>query len=241
MLPVRAYYHSNAGGHTENIENVWGGSSEVPMRGVASAWDNLTPWQVTYTQQQVVDFANRYGDTNIGRLVDIKTYYVDDRGIPTVSGRVFKLEIIGERGTVTALRDGIRGALGGLNSTFFSISMGGSGGASIAVMDVSNAVTQVSNVNGLMAVGASGVAESVGSGGVHVIGASGVQELNRSVSVNVLGNLITITGTGSGHGVGMSQVGARGMAAEGYSYKEILAYYYFAPGGNYAIAKIGAY
>ena len=31
---------------------------------------------------------------------------------------------------------------------------------------------------------------------------------------------------GYGHGVGMSQYGALGMAKEGYNYKEILAHYY---------------
>ena len=33
-------------------------------------------------------------------------------------------------------------------------------------------------------------------------------------------------GTGYGHGVGMSQIGARGLALEGKSAAEILAYFY---------------
>ena len=37
---------------------------------------------------------------------------------------------------------------------------------------------------------------------------------------------IEITTYGSGHGVGMSQYGAEGMAREGYEAKEILAHYY---------------
>ena len=37
---------------------------------------------------------------------------------------------------------------------------------------------------------------------------------------------ITFTSNGSGHGVGMSQYGANGMAKEGYGYKEILKHYY---------------
>ena len=36
----------------------------------------------------------------------------------------------------------------------------------------------------------------------------------------------TFSGRGSGHGVGMSQWGARGFAAHGWNYREILAYYY---------------
>jgi stage II sporulation protein D len=42
------------------------------------------------------------------------------------------------------------------------------------------------------------------------------------------GNLTVIVfkGSGWGHGLGMSQYGARGMAQEGFDYKEILNYYY---------------
>lgn len=40
------------------------------------------------------------------------------------------------------------------------------------------------------------------------------------------GNEIEILTTGYGHGVGMSQWGAEGMANKGYSYKEILKHYY---------------
>ena len=36
----------------------------------------------------------------------------------------------------------------------------------------------------------------------------------------------TITGTGNGHNVGMSQYGARAMAEQGYGYQEILEFYY---------------
>lgn len=40
------------------------------------------------------------------------------------------------------------------------------------------------------------------------------------------GNNITINTKGFGHGVGMSQYGAQGMALNGYKYDEILKYYY---------------
>ena len=38
--------------------------------------------------------------------------------------------------------------------------------------------------------------------------------------------VVTVTTKGYGHGVGMSQYGAQGMAKEGYKYDEILKYYY---------------
>ena len=40
------------------------------------------------------------------------------------------------------------------------------------------------------------------------------------------GNNIVVSTVGYGHGVGMSQYGAEGMAEEGYDYKDILKYYY---------------
>ncbi len=50
----------------------------------------------------------------------------------------------------------------------------------------------------------------------------------RSTDFNIelLGTEIKITMKGYGHGVGMSQYGALGMAKKGYTYKEILAHYY---------------
>lgn len=40
------------------------------------------------------------------------------------------------------------------------------------------------------------------------------------------GNIVIINNKGYGHGVGMSQYGAQGMAQYGYDYKSILEYYY---------------
>lgn len=40
------------------------------------------------------------------------------------------------------------------------------------------------------------------------------------------GNKVIVKNKGYGHGVGMSQYGAQGMAKEGYNYEEILKYYY---------------
>ena len=44
--------------------------------------------------------------------------------------------------------------------------------------------------------------------------------------LELVGNNVEISTKGYGHGVGMSQYGAYGMAKEGYNYKEILEHYY---------------
>lgn len=43
---------------------------------------------------------------------------------------------------------------------------------------------------------------------------------------SVMGSCIRFSIRGNGHGVGMSQYGADGMARQGYNYREILAHYY---------------
>ena len=48
--------------------------------------------------------------------------------------------------------------------------------------------------------------------------------IKKSESPEIL--ILTFKGKGSGHGVGLSQWGAYGMATRGFKYDEILKYYY---------------
>ena len=49
---------------------------------------------------------------------------------------------------------------------------------------------------------------------------------SHDFEISVSGNNVVIKTLGFGHGVGMSQYGAQGMAREGYSYENILKHYY---------------
>ena len=49
---------------------------------------------------------------------------------------------------------------------------------------------------------------------------------SANFEIDVSDDSITFTSNGSGHGVGMSQYGADGMAKKGYNYREILSHYY---------------
>ncbi len=49
---------------------------------------------------------------------------------------------------------------------------------------------------------------------------------SANFTVEASGDTVTFTSNGSGHGVGMSQYGADGMAKNGYDYREILSHYY---------------
>jgi len=52
----------------------------------------------------------------------------------------------------------------------------------------------------------------------------GLRSANFTVSVQ--GDNVIFATDGYGHGVGMSQYGANGMAQAGYNYKQILIHYY---------------
>ena len=55
---------------------------------------------------------------------------------------------------------------------------------------------------------------------VKVMTGSGLKDIS---SVNIG---YDVSGSGSGHNIGMSQWGARGMATEGFKYDEIIKYYF---------------
>jgi SpoIID/LytB domain protein len=57
---------------------------------------------------------------------------------------------------------------------------------------------------------------------------AGLEDDKKSAAHGALSpdSKIRFVGGGNGHGVGMCQWGARGMAEENFSYREILAFYY---------------
>ena len=63
------------------------------------------------------------------------------------------------------------------------------------------------------------------SGNVYVITSSGTSQLEQRTTTSGSGSFV-ISGSGYGHNVGMSQWGAYSMANLGYSYRDILQFYY---------------
>ena len=65
--------------------------------------------------------------------------------------------------------------------------------------------------------------------GTTFTGTQVFQKLNlksTDFTITVNGDNVSIVTLGFGHGVGMSQYGAQGMATSGYTYEEVLAHYY---------------
>ncbi|KYH32340.1 SpoIID/LytB domain-containing protein [Neomoorella mulderi] len=237
---IEAYFHANAGGYTEDSENVW--SNPLPyLRGVPSPEDewalkypNQTPggypansytWTVTLTRQQVQEKVNAWlagqGQGEAGDVVDLVLSRLrrDEQG-ETVSGRVTRMDIRTTTGTASAFRDGIRAVFGRdvLKSTLFNVQMD----STVHIVDGSGGQRSVNYGAELVALGAGGVmnAPNGAAGEYMVAGRDG------SRSVPKMFRQVVFQGRGNGHGLGLSQWGAMGMAEKGYTYQQIIEHYY---------------
>ncbi|WP_353892632.1 SpoIID/LytB domain-containing protein [Proteinivorax hydrogeniformans] len=227
--PIDAVYHSHSGGHTENSENVWGGTLTY-LRGVKDPYSvrsgsMLDDWAYE-TVIEGVDEHGRAGfkDELVSRGHLDSSFDIADIEVVTFdSGRVDYLLLTSEQGEEVKIRSGqIFGAFH--NNT----SPGGSQRLWSRVFDVKmDSNTFIQSTLGIKQV--SGDAFTVlGEAETSVVDGKEVYVLteNGKTSLPTRPHNITLDGSGWGHGVGMSQWGARQMAVEGYSYREILEYYY---------------
>lgn len=241
---IPAYYHANAGGYTEASENVW--SQALPfLQPVPSPWDeaalhyqpqrpdgwpaNTYQWQVSLSRAEIEKKIAVWNQKqlaagrpdlviNIGQLLglEVSRQQRDPARGATLSGRVTRLDLTGKAGVASVYRDQIRSLLG-LRSTLFSVEADSQ--VWIAAPGGAEAVNQTA-----------GRYIITGTGSRQVITLEidklWIQGATNSREVPVVPDGFTFTGRGWGHGVGMSQWGARGMALEGYKYQEIILHYY---------------
>ena len=222
---IEAVYSSHDGGATESAVNVWGsnvayliGKYDPYEASVASKITNYN-WTVTYTAQELTDLLNSKGYTNSG-IVDFRV----TKTSPT--GNAIEITFTDSSGkSWSKIRDDCRTFLG-LRSIHYTVtSSGGSGSSSSTGGYVVDGSSSLSSLDGAYAIDGSG---SVGalSGNAYVIdGSSAVSQASAS-SGGDGSTVFTITGSGWGHNVGMSQWGAYAMAQQGYNYKDILTFYY---------------
>ena len=222
--PISANFFSSSGGHTESSENAW--VTAYPfLRGVPDPYETTgLEWTRTFTFQQLTSLA---ANRNIGTVTGVSLNR-------NSNGRVQQLVLSGTAGTATIN--------GGNNvRTFFS----GAGGSLpsnkfiLAGEDLpQNTVIQIATANGLIPFDLrnafvlnnsnSPTPLSNALNQLYVLGgstSSHLLDVQQTTPPQTPGQ-ITFIGTGHGHGVGMSQHGAHGMARAGYSFIEILKWYY---------------
>ena len=215
--PVRTYYSSTSGGSTENVEDVWGTPNGY-LRQVSDIYEldpELDPWIIELSGDDIEKLLSENG-ISVGNVTDIRPF------VMTASGRVYSMEVVGDTREVitgSSLRKYFS-----LYSTKYKVIKYGDNPDYVAVV----------NDEGQYAVDISDC--YIASDGFRVAKASG--DIEQFV-VMTADNLINypakaptdedtyyIAGMGYGHGLGMSQSGAKGMAEAGFSYKEILKHYF---------------
>lgn len=228
-LVQNAVYHASDGGATEDAENVWG--SEVPyLQGKEDPYEAQTSipnytYTVTYTWEELTWVLQNSG-YDIGTVVDA---YVSGY---TDLGNVDSVTFVDSQGN-TLVRTGDNARMAFYSTTLgknvpslrFTITGGTGGGSGYAV---NGSGTLLSTLEGVSVISGSGTVGQL-EGETHTaITSSGSTVLTGASSGGQTASAsgITITGTGNGHNVGMSQYGAKAMAELGYTYRDILEFYY---------------
>ena len=215
--PIEALYSANAGGITEDSENVY--ANALPyLRSVpspaddiaeASSWGHTSwQWKTEFTAPQLRSYIG-------GRGIDVGDPQRIELTRLTGTGRVLSAKIVGSNGSRDIGKDTARYYFG-LRSTLFTVE---THPEETEYVEASN----VERVRQLDFLGAS----------IERTFTVSVKDPDRTIhTLRVLGwqyrlpARFVFTGKGYGHGVGMSQWGAQGMAVSGKSAEEILKHYY---------------
>lgn len=207
-------YHSSSGGATVSAEEIWGGVTPYLIGrndpySIGTPYDN---WKYEITAYEIEKKLSNLGKS-IGSLKEIRIDKVSDYGYIT------QITFVGSYNNQTFKGDSIRFFFGssGLKSLKFVI------GDSVMYTVTGNKVSNES-FNDLT--------EFLKGKYPSTYAAPVVREENKTMikvaekkSYPNKGKYI-FSGSGFGHGVGMSQYGAKNMAEEGKNYRNILEYYY---------------
>lgn len=213
---AQTYYHSSSGGYTEDAQYIWG--SDVPyLKAVEDKYlVKSLPFSFTVTLNDISEILQAKGYTT-QRITD---YYVS-RYSP--SGNAIEVTFTQANGTPLKLSgDKARTAI---NSTAKNIRVNShrytvSGSTRVFI----NGQASSASLQSSYAVGADGKSQQIGLGSsdLRAITKNGVE----TVTIQNTGSTYTVAGTGSGHNIGMSQWGAHAMAAMGFTYDEIIRFYF---------------
>ena len=212
--PITTYYFATSAGYTESSENVW--SAKVPY--LVAVEDKYQPstvstlnWSVTFTAKQISNIlANK--SAKIGELLSVNILK------KTPSNGVLELEFEGTNGSYVVTKESTRLVYGtsDVRSQFYDIETD----ASVTVVDVNGETDNKTFSEVRVATNKGSSKLDLDRNKVYIKGIDG--KVGRPTTPTTY----KLVGKGYGHGVGMSQNGAIGMAKEGFTYDEILKWYY---------------
>ncbi|HXL01717.1 MAG TPA: SpoIID/LytB domain-containing protein [Candidatus Atribacteria bacterium] len=222
-------FHSESGGFTESAFDVWG--REVPyLIEVSSPWEENAPhssWEVEFKKEEVENCLNKAGLIQ-GEILDINLS-------SSPEGRVEEVEVITSQGLFSFPASRFREALGWekLPSTFFVMrkvekeqkvrkeTFPSPSSSSASSFDYEEWMDKDWDLDDIINFLKMREEERNRKKGISSPPRIVVEE-----EVIPQGTTFIFEGKGYGHGVGLSQWGAKGMAEEGFSCQEILNHYF---------------
>lgn len=212
---AETYYHASSGGWTEDALNVWG--TDIPyLKAVEDTYlTELRPYSFSVTLDEVTDILRGKGYD----VADITDFYVSEF---TPAGNVREITFVQSNGqTLVFSGERARTCLNTsssskrINSHRYTVSTD----ARLYV----NGTAPDKAIGQYYAIGGDGRTAPISGSGLYAVTGSGTSPVD--VSGTGSGQYV-ISGTGSGHNVGMSQCGARDMAHQGFTYDEIIQFYF---------------
>lgn len=216
---IDATFFSTSGGATANSEDVW--SSAVSyLRNVADLEETepaKAPWLVNLTAAQIQSKMTAKGQ-KLGTIVSVLEQAKTDYGY------LSSVKVNGSASTLTIQKDSIRSYFG-LYSNKAKIIAYGDKPDQVAVISA-NGKTKTKQISNCNVISANNGSKKMDQNMDQYIVMSANNLTNFPREAPAKKDTYIFAGMGYGHGVGMSQSGAKGMANNGASYKEIIKHYY---------------
>ena len=225
---ANTFYHSCDGGATENSENVF--YEAIPyLKGVQDPYESYVntgyeSWSYVYTADEVTWILQNKG-YNCSRIVSITPTY-------TEMGNILSLRFEDSSGVSWTFSRSRASTI--LNSSTYHRTIHSQrftvtdADAEETILCVNDADSRLTETGSLYVVDGSGQVQSLGERGkITVVTGAGTETLTLVGSgASVSSERYLVSGSGWGHNVGMSQYGAKAMAELGFTYDEILKFYF---------------
>lgn len=209
---VNAVYHSNSGGYTENSENIWG--YKVPYLIGKKDDYSLNSKEANWEYSISYDKLNEILNLKFPKLGDVKDIKILEK---TENNRNIKIKIIGDKSEQILEKEELRKYLGYTNmkSIWYDIDFG----SQLSLYDNIGQKVIRASIENIYAIDKDGTK-------IQIEAPIKIQGENSKEAYQNGSNQVIFRGHGYGHGVGMSQYGAKTMADLGIKYDEILKFYY---------------
>ena len=243
---IEAFYSSSHGGASESVYNVWGTSLEQypylcgvedPYEADMASKNSYSSWTVSYTSSELAQRLQARGYNASSGIASLTLTYSD-------LGNVIQVRVTYGNGESNDLKPTSIRSVFGVSSIRFTVngqsvssgagtssSGGGLTANGSASLDSQGTYTVISGSGSLSQAGLDGLYAISGSGSINPAedtvssGGSGT-DTPAGTQVTVSGSSYIFQGSGNGHQLGLSQYGARAMAERGFTYDEIIEFYY---------------